>query len=330
METADSMNTSTAAPKPEGPGIQNSFAHLLDQRGITLRRDETTTLQVNVGLRCNQTCTHCHLNAGPDRHEMMSAETMAQVLRLARNRTFETIDITGGAPELHPDIHSFIRRAAGLGKKTIFRANLTALTRDDTGLMELLADRGVTIFASFPSINQAQAEALRGAGTFDASLAGLRALNRVGYGTGGTGGELNLVVNPSGAYLPPAQESLEKRFRKTLETRFGISFDHLYSFANVPLGRFRRWRMQKGNLDGYLERLKSAFNPAAVEGVMCRSLMSVSWDGTVYDCDFNQAIGLFAGGRRIHVSQLDSPLDPGSGIAVGDHCFTCTAGAGFT
>jgi radical SAM/Cys-rich protein len=188
----------------------------------------------------------------------------------------------------------------------------------------------VVIVASLPSTNEAQADSQRGRGIFQTSLDTLRKLNAMGYGQDGTGLELDLVSNPTGAFLPTPQGQTEQRFREILTKKWGIVFNHLYSFANAPLGRFRQWLLQSENLESYLQRLASSFNPCAVEGLMCRTLVSVSWDGILYDCDFNLARDLPMGGRRTHVSHMEGPPEPGSPIAVGDHCYTCTAGAGFT
>ena len=307
-----------------------SFQKTLAAHDKTLCREKTNTLQINVGFKCNQACTHCHLEAGPQRTEMMAPETMAQVVVLARHPDFTTIDITGGAPELHPRIGDFIKQLTALGRRTIFRANLTALAADKSGLLDLLADQGVVVTASFPSLNPNQTESLRGKGVFSASLDVLKKLNQRGYGQPASGLELDLVVNPAGAFLPPTQESTEKRFKKTLKNKWGIDFNNLYSFANVPLGRFRKWLQKTGNFENYMAKLTSAFNPCAVDGLMCKQLVSVAWDGFLYDCDFNLAIQLDIGGLKTHISQTKGPPQADSPIAVGDHCYTCTAGAGFT
>ena len=307
-----------------------SFKNTLAAHDRTLVRANATTLQVNVGFKCNQACSHCHLNAGPARTEMMSRQTMEQVIGFAQHDCFETIDITGGAPELHPEIQAFIQQLSTLKKKMVFRANLTALSADDSHLLDLLQAHGVTIVASFPSLNAVQAEALRGKGNFATSLQVLKQLNQRGYGQPNNSLELNLVVNPSGAFLPPSQNSIEKRFRRTLSEKWGIYFNHLYSFANVPLGRFRQWLKDSGNLENYTAKLTRAFNPCAVEGLMCRRLLSVAWDGYLYDCDFNLAVNLHMNNRKTHLAHLTAPPAPGAPIAVGDHCYTCTAGAGFT
>jgi radical SAM/Cys-rich protein len=306
------------------------FQQTLDRHGITLLKDKTTTLQINIGLRCNQTCRHCHLDASPGRGEMMIRETMNQVIEFARCGHFETIDITGGAPELHPDLGNFIKSVSHCSPKTILRSNLTALSRELNRLMDILKESQTTIVASFPSLNEVQLESFRGKGSFQSSIDTLKTLNEMGYGKEKTGLELDLVVNPSGSFLPPSQAETENRFHRIIKQKWGIRFNRLYTFANVPLGRFRTWLVKSGNFENYMEKLISAFNPCAIKGLMCRNLVSVSWDGYLFDCDFNQAAGLFLGKQKTHVSEIKNPPEPGTPIAVGNHCFTCTAGSGFT
>jgi radical SAM/Cys-rich protein len=307
------------------------FSLSLSRHGLNLSRDNTHTLQVNVGFLCNQTCRHCHLSAGPGRKENMEPGIIDEVISYARRSRFETIDITGGAPELNPNISRLIIEMSSLAPRIMLRSNLSALNdgaRDD--LMELLHSHRVVIAASFPSLNELQSDSQRGGGIFQVSIDGLKKLNALGYGQKGSGLELNLVSNPTGAFLPPAQSETEKRFRQILEQKWGIVFNNLYNFANVPLGRFRQWLITSGNYDRYVKRLFSSFNACAVDSVMCRTLMSVSWDGYLYDCDFNLARGLFMGGRKVHVSEMPGPPEPDSHIATADHCYTCTAGSGFT
>jgi radical SAM/Cys-rich protein len=308
-----------------------SFRVILSKRDLKLERAETKTLQINVGLLCNQACRHCHLEAGPDRTEMLNAQTMEDVVAYAGRCQFDTIDITGGAPELNPNLMSLIERVRPLAQRLMLRSNLTALTNGKRDrLIDVMKDHQVLIVASFPSLNKAQTESQRGKGIFRALISALKRLNAAGYGQYGSGLELNLVSNPAGAFLPPPQESAERRFRQVLDQKWGIVFNHLFNFANVPLGRFRDWLLQSGNFEQYMFRLASNFNPCTIEGVMCRTLVSVSWDGYLYDCDFNLAKGLFWGGLKTHVSEMAGPPQPGSAIATADHCYTCTAGSGFT
>ncbi len=308
---------------------QQGFSRALKQAGLRLAREQTHTLQVNVGLRCNQSCRHCHLEAGPERAEVMTRQIAAQVARWAAGCNFQAVDVTGGAPELNPDIEAIVATFSRLAPAMIFRSNLTALSSRPR-LVEMLCARRSAIVASFPSVNETQSESQRGKGVFPTSIEMLRRLNSLGYGKPDSGLELNLVSNPTGAFLAANQEQAEKRFRQVLERKWGIAFNHLYNFSNVPLGRFRRWLEKSGNLDAYMKKLTDAFNPCAVEKVMCKTLVSVSWDGYLYDCDFNQALGLPLNHRRIHVSEMTGPPEPGTPIACADHCFSCTAGAGFT
>jgi radical SAM/Cys-rich protein len=311
--------------------VTETFKQTLGTHGIKLERAKTTTLQVNVGLLCNQSCLHCHLEAGPGRRENMSAETAEAVIAYAGSGEFGTVDITGGAPELNPNLVMLIEGLSAPGRRLMLRTNLSALN-DGTKeyLFDLLKIHQVVVVASFPSLNEAQADSQRGNGTFLSAIAALKKLNAIGYGLEGSGLELNLVSNPAGAFLPASQKEMEKRFRQVLKQKFGIVFNNFFVFANMPLGRFRQWLIRSGNLEAYLARLVSTFNPCAVDGLMCRTLVSVSWDGYLYDCDFNLSRDLPLGGRKVHVSQIKGRPQPGSPIAVAEHCYTCTAGAGFT
>jgi len=315
----------------QSPTNIEAFRHTLSMHGLGMFRGETNTLQINVGFLCNQSCRHCHLRAGPDRKENMNFKTAGQVVDYARRCSFETIDITGGAPELNPCIVFLIEELSSLSSKIMVRSNLSALNDGrHEHLFELFKERQVQIVASFPSLNQGQTDSQRGKGIFDMSIAALKKLNTLGYGLEGSGLELNLVSNPTGAFLASSQAETEKRFRTVLQQKWGIVFNNLYNFTNMPIGRFRDWLEKSGNLEKYINKLASNFNPCAVDGVMCRTLVSVAWDGYFYDCDFNLAKGLHLGGRKIHVSEMPGAPESGSPIAVGDHCYTCTAGAGFT
>jgi len=315
----------------KAPMAIEPFSLALSKHGIVLGRDETRTLQVNVGLLCSQSCRHCHLSAAPGHRENMDSGTAEQIVEYAQKCSFETIDITGGEPELNPNLGYLIDRISPLATRIMLRSNLSTLSKGKQDrLMERLLTYRVVIVASFPSINEAQADSQRGKGAFQKSVEALKKLNDLGYGRPGSGLELNLVSNPTGAFLPYSQPRMEKRFREVLEHRWGIVFNNLFTFANVPLGRFREWLEKSGNLENYINKLVSGFNPCAVEGVMCRTMVSVSWDGHLYDCDFNLAKGLHMGGRKIHVSEMDGPPMPGDPIAFADHCYTCTAGSGFT
>lgn len=315
----------------EGSLFIEPFSRNLARHGLELKRDVTTTLQINVGLRCNQSCRHCHLEAGPGRREMMSWTTVKEVASFARRGAFAAIDITGGAPELHPRILDILPELSPLAKKTMLRCNLTSLgeeKRED--IIEVCKSHQVAIVASLPSLDAAQTDALRGAEVFAKSVRMLKNLNDRGYGQPGSKLELNLVSNPAGAFLPVSQAQAEKQFQHTLRERWGIGFHHLYTFSNVPLGRFRRWLLESGNFEKYMKKLAASFNPCTIAGLMCRSLVSVDWEGYLFDCDFNLAAGIYMGGRKRHISEMEGPPEPGETIATSDHCYACTGGSGFT
>jgi len=327
----ESLLQDTLMSSEKNAATVESFRLALSRHGFELTRGQTNTLQINVGLLCNQSCHHCHLQAGPSRKEVMDAETVDEVVAFVQRSNFQVIDITGGAPELNPNLVNMIEGLSPLAPRILLRSNLTALIdgRRDF-LIDICRKHHIVIVASFPSLNMTQAEAQRGKGIFEKSITALKKLNAIGYGRDGSDLEINLVSNPTGAFLPPSQAQEEKRFRRELQGKWGIVFNHVYTFANVPLGRFRQWLQYSGNLEKYLQSLASRFNPCAVEGLMCRTLISVSWDGYLYDCDFNLAKGLSMGGREIHISEMDGPPKPGTPIAVSDHCYACTAGSGFT
>ncbi len=308
-----------------------SFRLTLSRHGVELNRSHTQTLQINVGLLCNQACRHCHLEAGPNRKEMMDGKTLDEIVAFTQRGYFQLIDITGGAPELNPNLVTMIERLSPLAPKIMLRTNLTVLTDGKRDfLMDVCKQHRIVIVASFPSLNTTQAEAQRGKGVFEKSISTIKKLNSIGYGHDGSNLELDLVSNPTGAFLPTSQAQEEKRFRRDLERKWGITFNHVYTFANVPLGRFRQWLHHSGNLENYLQNLASRFNPCSIKGLMCRTLISVSWDGYLYDCDFNLAKGLYMGGRKTHISEMARAPKPGTPIAVSDHCYACTAGSGFT
>lgn len=306
------------------------FADAIRRRGLALTRGQTSTLQVNIGSICNLSCRHCHISAGPDRTEIMTAQVVDDVIAYAERGGFSVVDITGGAPEMNPNLERLITGIRPFAKKLIIRSNLTLFTGGRERLLEFFAANRVVITTSLPSINQGQTDAQRGDGVFDTVIKNLKRLNEIGYGVEGSGLELNIVMSPSGAYLPQPQAQTERRFKESLSRQWGITFNNLHAFANVPIGRFGQWLDTSDNRAGYVKKLADLFNSCAVEGVMCRTLVSVSWDGYLYDCDFNLADGLYMGGRKIHVSEMESAPQPGSPIAVGDHCYTCLAGAGFT
>ncbi len=319
-----------SAELSQRPGIR-PFAQTLVEHGLDLIRGETTTLQINLGLLCNHTCRHCHLEAGPNRSELMNRKTVDAVVAYARRERFQTVDITGGAPEINPNLGYLIETIAPEAPRLMLRVNLTALAQQNTNyLLDLCMANRVVIVASFPSVSSSQTDAQRGRGVLDRSVAMLAKLNALGYGKNGTGLELNLVSNPTGAFLPVAQSQAEKKFRSDLERKWGISFNNLFTFANVPLGRFLTWLIDSGNLDSYMQKLSASFNPCTVAGLMCRTLVSVNWDGYLYDCDFNLSRGVYLAGHKRHVSEMDGLPEPGTRIPTGNHCYACTAGSGFT
>jgi len=295
-----------------------------------LRRRTLETLQVNVGYRCNQSCVHCHVNAGPGRTEMMDRETLALIPQVLAARRLAVLDVTGGAPELHPGFRDLVRAARALAVKVIDRCNLTILSEPgQEDLAEFLARQTVEVVASLPCYSAANVDRQRGAGVFDKSVAALRALNALGYGREGSALVLNLVYNPLGATLPPAQGVLEAAYRRELGEHFGIVFNRLYTLANMPIQRFGSLLVSKGQFNDYMRLLKENHAAGNLDNVMCRSLVSVDWQGFLYDCDFNQQLGLALPGKgRPHLRDLLRGDLDGHPIRVADHCYGCTAGQG--
>ena len=289
-----------------------------------------TVFQINVGKLCNQTCRHCHVDAGPDRQESMSRETAELCVTMLARTDIPTVDITGGAPELNPNFRWLVEQAARLNRHVMDRCNLSVLLLpSQADLAEFLARHRVEVIASLPYFRAAQTDAQRGDGVFDKSVEALRLLNRLGYGREGSGLLLNLVHNPVGAFLPPKQEAAESQFRRELQRAHGVTFNHLYTITNMPISRFLEFLVDSGNYEGYMERLANAFNPAAAAGVMCRYTISVGWDGTLYDCDFNQMLDLPVNhGAPRHLRDFDPARLHRRRIVTGNHCYGCTAGSG--
>jgi radical SAM/Cys-rich protein len=311
--------------------LARTFEDALASAGFApLTTTGVDVLQMNVGKRCNQACHHCHVDAGPDRVEVMSPEVVDACLRLLEASDIPTLDITGGAPELHPAFRGIVQRARAMGRHVMDRCNLTITELPNySDLPEFLAAHDVEVVASLPSFAARQTDAQRGEGVFDASIAALRHFNAVGYGVDGSPLTLNLVTNPVGAFLPGSQRSLEADWRRELERRYGVTFNRLYTITNMPISRYLQFLIDSGNLQGYMDRLVNAFNPAAVEGLMCRYTLSVGWDGRLYDCDFNQMIDLgTAAGSPQTIFEATPHTLAARRIAVGPHCFGCTAGAG--
>ncbi len=301
-----------------------------DFPAITRRKLET--LQVNLGYKCNQTCVHCHVNAGPTRTEMMPREIINDVLAFVQASHIGKLDVTGGAPELNLHFRDLVRAARNLGVHVMDRCNLTILEQPgQENLAQFLADHAVEVVASLPCYLEENVDAQRGKGVFDASIRALQLLNRLGYGQPGSRLELNLVYNPQGPTLPPAQGKLEADYRSHLGARYGIVFNHLFVLTNMPIQRFGSMLISHGQFEHYMDLLKNAYQPANLDNVMCRDLVSVDWRGYVYDCDFNQMLGLplaYKGRPQVHLRELIGRDLTGNPIAVADHCYGCTAGQG--
>ena len=296
-----------------------------------LRRGVLTTLQVNLGYRCNQACSHCHVNAGPTRTEMMEAATVALIGPVLTARGLGCLDLTGGAPELHPQFRELVVAARRRGVEVIDRCNLTILSEPgQEDLAGFLADHGVTVVASLPCYAAGNVDRQRGAGVFARSIAALRQLNGLGYGQPGSGLQLHLVFNPQGPVLPPPQAQLEADYKRVLAADFGVVFNSLFALANMPIQRFASWLQAQGQLDAYQALLRAQHRPDNLDQVMCRSLISVNWQGWLFDCDFNQQLQRPAavGTPRRHLRDLLERDPQGDPIAVADHCFGCTAGGG--
>ena len=286
--------------------------------------------QINVGYMCNMTCKHCHVDAGPDRQEIMTKETLQYCLNALKNSDIQTVDLTGGAPEMNPHFRWFVDEVYKLGKEIIVRSNLTILdTRKFEDLPQFMADRGVEITCSLPFYSKRRTDAQRGEGTYDKSMKVLKILNDIGYGKEETGLKLNLVYNPVGAFLPPDQESLKEDYKERLWNDHGIVFNDLFTITNLPISRYLNFLIMSGNLQEYMEKLITSFNPSAAMGVMCRNTISIGWDGSLYDCDFNQMLEMKTNhGAPSHIKNWDLEKLNNREIIVNQHCYGCTAGAG--
>ncbi|MDQ6989268.1 MAG: arsenosugar biosynthesis radical SAM protein ArsS [Mariprofundaceae bacterium] len=306
-----------------------------------IRRAKMHTLQVNLGYLCNQTCFHCHVNAGPNRKELMSESTIQELISLMEVAKIKTLDLTGGAPEMNPHFKMLVKAARALDVHVIDRCNLTILEEDGYAwLAEFLAEQQVEVAASLPCYLADNVDAQRGDGVFQSSISGIQRLNALGYGLEGSDLKLNLVFNPQGTSLPPAQEALEADYKKELLARYHIHFNHLFTITNQPIQRFGSTLVSKGQFEGYMQLLKDNFLADNVAGVMCRTLISVDWLGYVYDCDFNQMLDLPApiqGEKKLHITQLITQANlkqtlqeglEGQPITIMDHCYACTAGQG--
>lgn len=299
-----------------------------------IKRASLTALQVNLGYKCNQTCVHCHVNAGPNRTEMMTPENISLIPDVLKVRNITTLDLTGGAPELHEGFRDLVRAAHGLGVKVIDRCNLTILFEpEQEDLAEFLAEHKVEVIASLPCYSLENVDKQRGKGTFDKSIAALKKLNSLGYGKEGTGLTLHLVFNPQGPTLPPEQKQLESDYKRELKNHFDIEFNSLFAITNMPIQRFGSTLVSKGTFKPYMQLLKDNFSQSNLDNVMCRSLVSVDWNGVISDCDFNQQLGLplpssVFSTSKPHLRDLIHADPEGHNIRVADHCFGCTAGSG--
>ena len=311
-----------------------AFAEKIGEAGFkTLDPTDLEIFQLNIGKLCNQTCTHCHVDAGPDRkEENMDKATLEKCLKvIAAVPTIHTVDITGGAPEMNPHFRWFVEECTKLGKKVIDRCNLTIIVANKKyhDLPEFLAKHKVHIISSLPYFSEGKTDSQRGDGVFQASIKALQMLNEVGYGKNDPDLVLDLVYNPNGAFLPDAQESLQALFKRKLSTKFDISFNNLFAITNLPIARFLDYLLQSGNYEEYMEKLVNAFNPMTVEGLMCRNTLSVSWEGDLYDCDFNQMLDLkIATKKGRHLDDFDLESFLNRKIVLNQHCYGCTAGAG--
>lgn len=286
--------------------------------------------QVNLGKMCNQVCKHCHVDAGPDRKEIMRMEVMEQCLEAVRKSGVKVVDITGGAPEMNPHFRWFVKELQALGTDIMVRCNLTIIVSNPKyhDLPEFYKRHNCEVVSSLPYFAALKTDAQRGTGVFERSIKALKMLNEVGYGREGTGLKLNLVYNPSGAFLPPDQNALKAQYQKKLKDQYGIVFNDLYTITNLPISRFLEYLVRTENYEEYMEKLISSFNPAAAMQVMCRNTVSVGWDGTIYDCDFNQMLDLPVACGAAHVRDFDAEQLLHREIVTNKHCFGCTAGAG--
>jgi radical SAM/Cys-rich protein len=311
--------------------LEKHSVHFAEKLEEPLTAKGVEILQLNVGTRCNLSCRHCHVGAGIDRKEMMSGDILKQCLEVIReNKDVTTVDITGGAPEMNPFLKDFIGEVSKLGRRLIARSNLVILTEEAySGYAGFYAENGVEIVSSLPDCDEARADRQRGSGFFKKFIAVVKSMNSIGYGKPGSGLTLNLVHNPVGAYLPASQESLEQNYRDRLKKSYGVDFNSLYCINNMPVGRYLEFLLASGNYDDYMRTLTEAFNPVAVKEVMCRKTVSVSWNGTLYDCDFNQMLDIpISRDYSRHIGSFDIKKLMNRRIVLHNHCYGCTAGAG--
>ncbi len=308
------------------------FAHRINQNGDRFCKRKTDVLQINMGRYCNQACLHCHVEAGPGRKEMMTRPTVDAILGFLDRSDISTVDITGGAPELNPHFDYLVESCICLRRHVMDRCNLTVLFEPGKDyLPEFFRCNRVEVIASLPCYTEQNVDSQRGEGTFEKSIRALRILNALGYGDPATGLDLHLVYNPLGAYLPPPQHQLEQDYKNILKEKFGIVFNRLFCLTNMPITRFEKFLRLRGQYDRYVELLENSFNPATLNEVMCRNLLSVGWEGSVYDCDFNQMLDLpirDTEGKALNISSLSVDQLLNRPIITGNHCYACTAGCG--
>ena len=332
---------SLAAPEAQLELLENGifqsgelpkFSEQLKHSGLApLKKRQLEVLQINLGYMCNQVCAHCHVDAGPDRKEKMSKIHLERCLELIKVSKVGTVDLTGGAPEMHPDFQWFVREVAALGVQDIIvRSNLTILVANAhyASYPQFFAEQGVHVVSSLPFYKKEKTDRQRGEGVFSNSIEALKALNAVGYGQEGSGLQLDLVYNPAGAFLPAAQEQLEQDFKTSLSTNYGIQFNQLFTITNLPISRFLEYLLASENYEDYMTTLVDAFNPAAVQNVMCTNTLSIDYQGYMYDCDFNQMLAIKVQSPVQHIDQFDPTTFAQHPIAISQHCYGCTAGAG--
>ena len=317
-------------PKENGENF-DQFSDKIAKSGLSpLQPTKIDIFQINVGYMCNLTCKHCHVDAGPDRKEIMTRETMQMCLDALKGTDISTVDLTGGAPEMNPDFRWFVEELTKLDKKVIVRSNLTIFLANPkyNDLPEFFAQHNIEVVCSMPHFTKLRTDSQRGDGVFERSIKALQMLNEQGYGKEGTGLNLHLVHNPSGAFLPSGQESMERDFKDKLYSGYGIVFNDLYAITNLPISRYLDYLITSGNYEDYMQKLIDSYNPVAASHVMCRNTISISWDGYLYDCDFNQMLNLKVASSVKHISEYNEDLLQKRHIVISQHCYGCTAGAG--
>ena len=334
METLQKQQNDLNSPSFQVKTLENTAAikfsaKLKEVYLFPLKPTEIEILQINLGKLCNQVCEHCHVDAGPDRTEIMTKEVLNACIEAAKNPTIHTIDLTGGAPEMNPNFRWFVTELHALGKQIIVRSNLTILTyKKYLDIPQFFKDNKVIVISSLPCYTKDNVDKQRGSGIFERSIKALQTLNELGYGQEGTGLELNLVYNPGGASLPPEQSALELDYKRELQELFNIQFNNLFTITNLPISRFLDFLLKENKYEAYMDKLIESFNPMAAESVMCRSTISVGWDGKLFDCDFNQMLELGVASTSQNIKEFNNEQLKNRDIIFGQHCYGCTAGAG--